>query len=94
MKIFTLNNDNNENSNLVKRKTIYKNISDSYCTITKSEIGVSNMYILDVNIEMTPAYGYQFVTGHAFDTSGNLFVYFSGLFNANNVQIMIHYSKI
>ena len=83
-----------ENSNLVKRKTIYKNISDSYCTITKSEIGVSNMYVLDVNIERTPAYGYQFVTGHAFDTSGNLFVYFSGSFNANNVQIMIHYSKI
>ena len=52
------------------------------------------MYVLDVNIERTPAYCYQFVTGHAFDKSGNLFVYFSGSFTANNVQIMIHYSKI
>ena len=79
------------NSKLVKRKSIYKNISDSYCIITPSEIGGSNRYILDVNIERTQTYGYHFVTGHGVDSSGNLFVYYNGAINANNVQIMIHY---
>lgn len=61
-----------------------------YVVITKSEIGVSNGYILDVNIERSPNYGYHYVTGHGVDSSGNLFVYFDGAINAT-VLIMIHY---
>lgn len=82
-----------ENSNLVKRMIIQKNVSDSYCVITPSEMNMPLMYILDVNIERTPAYGYHFVTGHGVDSSGNLFVYFDDKISTT-VRIMIHYSKI
>lgn len=69
-------------------------MSDSYCIITPSEIGVSNIFVLDVNIERSQTYDYQFVIGHAFDSSGNLFVYFYNPFTANNVPIMIHYCNV
>ena len=82
-----------ENSNLVKRMIIQKNVSDSYCVITPSEMNIPLMYILDVNIQRSPGYGYHFVVGHGVDDSGNLFVYFDGKISAT-VGIMIHYSKI
>ena len=84
---------NTINSNLVKRMIIQKNVSDSYCVITPSEMNIPLMYILDVNIQRSPGYGYHFVVGHGVDDSGNLFVYFDGKISAT-VGIMIHYSKI
>ena len=50
-------------------------------------------FLFDVNIERTQNYGYHFVTGHGFDSSGNLFAYFDGAINAT-VTIIIHYVKI
>ena len=79
------------NSKLVKRKTVIKTISNqTYAVITGSELNIDTAFIFDVNIERSPNYGYHFVTGHGFDSSGNLFVYFDGAINAT-VTIMIHY---
>ena len=75
----------------MKRKVVTKTISNQpYTVITKSELNIGTAMILDVNIERTQTYGYHFVTGHAVDSSGNLFVYFDGAMNAT-VTIMIHY---
>ena len=67
-----------------------KTISNqTYTVITKFEL-FSDAYILDVNIMRTSVYGYHFVTGHAVDDSGNLYIYFDGAINAV-VNILIHY---
>ena len=82
------------NSKLVKRKIVVKKISNqSYVVITKSELNIGTAFVLDVNIERSSNYGYHFVVGHGFDSSGNLFVYFDGAINAT-VTIIIHYVKI
>ena len=79
------------NSKLVKRKTVIKTISNqTYAIITGSELNIDTDFIFDVNIERNPNYGYHFVAGHGFDSSGNLFVYFDGAINAT-VTIMIYY---
>ena len=51
------------------------------------------MYILDINIQRTPAYGYHYVVGHGVDPSGDIFVYFDGKISTT-VEIMIHYCNI
>ena len=77
---------------IVKRKVITKTINNqSYAVITKSELNIGEVFIIDVNIHRSEVYGYHFVTGHAVDDSGNLFVYFDGAINAT-VTIMIHYT--
>ena len=82
------------NGKLVKRKTVIKTISNqTYAVITDSELNIGAAFILDVNIERNPNYGYHFVNGHGFDSSGNLFVYFDGTINAT-VTIMIHYATL
>ena len=82
------------NRKLVKRKTVIKTISNqTYAIITGSELNIGTAFVLDVNIERNPNYGYHFVTGHGFDSSGNLFAYFDGAINAT-VTIIIHYVKI
>ena len=71
-----------------------KTISNqTYAVITGSELNIGTAFVLDVNIERSPNYGYHFVTGHGFDSSGNLFAYFDGAINAT-VTIIIHYVKI
>ena len=82
------------NGKLVKRKTVIKTISNqTYAVITDSELNIGAAFILNVNIERNPNYGYHFVNGHGFDSSGNLFVYFDGTINAT-VTIMIHYATL
>ena len=77
----------------VMRAVITKNVSDSYCIITPSELK-NNIFILDVNIARTPLYNYCFVEGHGVNGNGDLFVYFNDKFTANNVMIMVHYANI
>ena len=80
------------NSKLVKRKEVTKTISNqTYALITQSELNISGViFVVDVNIQRAPGYGYHYVTGHAYDDSYNLFVYFDGVINAE-VKIMVHY---
>ena len=82
------------NSKLVKRKFVTKTISNqTYAVITGSELNIGTAIVFDVNIERSSNYGYHFVNGHGFDSSGNLFVYFDGAINAT-VTIMIHYATL
>ena len=64
--------------------------NQTYAIITRSELNISEVFVLDVNIQRTPNYGYHYVTGHGFDSSGNLFVYFDDAINAE-VNIMVCY---
>lgn len=88
---------NSLNSSLVRsfvrRVTITKAVSASYVAITRSELGIGEVYILDVNIARNPGYGYHFVIGHGVDAGGTLFVYFDGAISAT-VDIYVSYVKI
>ena len=79
---------------IVKRKVITKTINNqSYTVITRSELNIGEVFIIDVNISRSPTFGYHFVTGHGVDNSGNLYVYFDGSINAT-LDIFVHYRRI
>lgn len=90
-KIATLNSS--LTSYRVQRKTIKKTLSASYATISSSELGIGEAYILDVNISRSPGSGYHFVIGHGVDDTGVLFIYFDDTIKAT-VNIYIHYVSI
>ena len=83
------------NNEKVDREAIPKTINNqTYVTISKSEFKkLKNGFVVDVNIGRTAEYGYHYVTGHAFDSSGTLYVYFDGSINTT-VNILIHFRNI
>ena len=84
----------NLNNEIVKRKVITKTINNqSHTVITKSELNIGEVFIIDVNIQRDPSLGYHFVTGHGVDNSGNLYVYFDGVINAT-LNVFVHYRII
>ena len=72
---------------------IYKLVNNSYCIVSKNELGIDSsqkIAVFCVYIPRDSAYNYHFVKGYGFDADSNLFVYFDGNIEAT-VAMMIYY---